>query len=154
MRHILCFGNSLHGDDGFGFAVFQRLLELDLPADVKIFDVGTSGLNALALFENCQQVFIVDAKKPNGNPAQFSQPSIDEILLEKMDTTHGTGVGYLLRVLTEINSNLPNIRILAVEAQTVTPFHLQLSNAMQNAVEPAVALLLEWLTHDSKKSFA
>jgi hydrogenase maturation protease len=154
MRHILCFGNSLHGDDGFGFAVFQRLSSLDLPADVQFFDVGTGGLNALVLFENCQQVFIVDALKPNGNPAQFSQPRVEDILLENIDTMHGTGVGYLLRVLTETNPDLPEIRILAVEAQTVTPFHPQLSEAMQNAVEPAVTLLLKWLNYDSKKSFA
>ncbi|KXF80604.1 hydrogenase maturation protease [Enterovibrio coralii] len=58
---ILCFGNSLHSDDGIGSAVALRLRYAGLPESVEVFDVGITGLNAMPLFQNCERVLIVDA---------------------------------------------------------------------------------------------
>jgi len=34
--HVICFGNELHGDDGFGPAVHAHLAAAPLPAHVRL----------------------------------------------------------------------------------------------------------------------
>jgi hydrogenase maturation protease len=146
MRHIICFGNPLHGDDGFGHAVYQRLCATNLPADIKVFDAGIGGLNALALFENCEEAILIDASAPAGAPGWISRPSPYDIPLESGTSGHCSGVGYLLRSLTALNAMPPRVRIVAAEAASVTPFQPGLSAAMAQAVNETVAILHDWIT--------
>jgi hydrogenase maturation protease len=55
---VVCFGNVLHGDDGFGQHVLRRLHER---GDVAAVDAGTAGLSALPYFEGCVKAVLVDA---------------------------------------------------------------------------------------------
>ena len=65
--HVVCFGNSWHGDDGFGSRVFHHLRELGaLPRGVELFDAGIAGLNALPYFEDCAKAVMVDALSVGG----------------------------------------------------------------------------------------
>lgn len=64
MRQVIVFGNPLHGDDGFGPAVYARLAAAALPADVRLIDAGTRGLDALALFEVDITTIVVDVLAP------------------------------------------------------------------------------------------
>jgi hydrogenase maturation protease len=103
MRHILCFGNPLHGDDGFGPAVHERLAELPLPKTLRLFDAGTPGLAALALFHDCDEAIVVDALAPGDAPGRLSQPAPGRaIAMEDVLPGHGVGVGYLLRALAAL----------------------------------------------------
>ena len=61
MRQILCFGNPLHGDDGFGDRRLREGSPLPLPDDLRLIEAGAAGLAALALFQDCDEVIIVDA---------------------------------------------------------------------------------------------
>lgn len=142
MRHILCFGNPLHGDDGFGPAVYQRLASMPLPNDLRLMDAGTPGLAALALFQDCDEVIIVDALAPGGVPGRLSQPLPETIAAEASPAGHGIGVGYLLQALAALPEPEPQIRIIAVETAAVTPFQPGLSKPVANAVDKAVALLI------------
>lgn len=141
MRHILCFGNPLHGDDGFGPAVYQRLAALPVPADLKLIDAGTPGLAALAWFKGCDEVIIVDALAPAEQPGKLYDLTPDMIEPETEVPGHGIGVGYLLRALQALAEPLPAIRILAAEASAITPFSLELSAPVALAVDQAVARL-------------
>lgn len=145
MRHLICFGNPLHGDDGFGHAVYQRLCTMNLPADLKLFDAGIGGLNALALFEGCEEAILVDALAPAGTPGRIALPGPGDIPLESARSGHGSGVGYLLRALTALNAMPPVVRIVAAEAALVTPFQPGLSEPMTQALEAVVALLVDGL---------
>ena len=144
MIHLICFGNDLHGDDGFGAAVCRRLAALPLPTDVRIFQVGTRGLDALALFEGCDAAILVDASEPAGQPGRISFPSPDDLTEASALPGHGAGVGYLLCALAALGST-PNLRIVAAEAAALTPFRMGLSPAVAQAVEETVALLRDWL---------
>ena len=44
---ILCFGNPLHGDDGFGPAVALALRRLLAAGTAEVIDCGNRGLDAL-----------------------------------------------------------------------------------------------------------
>ncbi len=62
MVHVVCFGNVWQGDDGFGIHVFRRLCgRRSLPPQVKVFEAGTAGLDALVYFDNCRKAVIVEA---------------------------------------------------------------------------------------------
>ncbi|MDP2431747.1 MAG: hydrogenase maturation protease [Pseudomonadota bacterium] len=147
MRHLIGFGNDLHGDDGFGIAVCQRMAELPLPDDVRVFAAGTRGLDALALFEGCDEAIIIDASEPAGRPGHLAFPDPETCAEDSSLPGHGAGVGYLLRALSALGTP-PHLRVIAAEAAALTPFHTELSPEMQGAVEETVALLRGWLGVD------
>ena len=152
MRHIICFGNPLHGDDGFGPAVYQRLAALPLPDDVRIFDAGASGPAALALFEDCDEAIIVDAMASGAAPGQIAELPPDAAFIECRVSGHGAGVGYLLQALAARTEPTPRIRIIAAEAVRVAPFQPGLSEPVINAVEEAFALLSSYFARNGHES--
>lgn len=141
-RQILCFGNPLHGDDGVGPAVHARLAGRALPEGVCVVDAGTPGPAALALFDDCDAVMIVDASRPAGHPGRIWRPAPDEIACEASPVGHGFGVGHLLAGLDALPGRPPHVAVLAVEAAAVTPFRPGLSAPVEAAVEAVVDLLL------------
>jgi len=71
-RHVLVagVGNVLHGDDGYGVAVAQRLMQRpDLPPAVKVVEVGIGGISLVQeLFDGYDVLMIVDAVDRDGAP--------------------------------------------------------------------------------------
>lgn len=151
MRHLICFGNELHGDDGFGPAVHRRLAGLALPPDLRLYQAGNRGLDALVLFEGCDEAILVDAAAPAGQPGRVGEldaAAIEAASAAEMDTAlpgHGTGVGYLLRALAALGGPQPRLRIVAAEMAAISAFRPGLSIPMAAAVEEAVVLLRGWL---------
>lgn len=141
MRHIVCFGNPLHGDDGFGPAVYRKLAALPLPADLRLFDAGTPGLAALGLFQGCEEAIIVDALALGGMPGRLHQLLPESIIAETGLPGHGIGVGFLLQALAALPETVPQLRIIAVEVARVSAFQPGLSAPVSAAVDQAVALL-------------
>jgi hydrogenase 3 maturation protease len=141
-RHIVCFGNDLHGDDGFGGRIYAQLSQLMWPKDVELFNAGIAGLNALRFLENCRQVILVDAL------ANFG--SVGEVFLLRPDdladrpeqlTGHGLGLPYLLEALKVIRDPLPDILIVGVEIAAVSSFSPGLSDKTEQAVAKTVHLI-------------
>lgn len=149
MRHILCFGNPLHGDDGFGAAVYQKLAMLTLPPDLRLFDAGAPGLSALGLFQNCDEAIIVDALAPGGMPGRLCQPLPESIVAETPLAGHGIGVGFMLQALAALPEPAPQLRIIAVETGEVSAFRPGLSKPVAKAVDEAVALLRVYFNADA-----
>lgn len=143
MRHLICFGNELHGDDGFGMAVFHCLEGAVLPPQTRLFAAATRGLDALALFQGCDEAVVIDAFAPGGTPGELRWLEPAEIATENAPGLpgHGAGVGHLLQCLKLFGDPTPRVRILGVEAQTVRPFQPGLSAPVRQAVKRAVAEL-------------
>ena len=144
MQHIICFGNPLHGDDGFGSVVYQRLANISLPDDVRIYDAGTPGLNAMVLFEHCDEVIIVDAFAPHGMPGRLHYLTPEQLSDDLLLPSHGTGVAFLLRSVKALNHIRPTINIIAVEAESIAPFQPGLSLSVTRAVDKVEAFLLNY----------
>jgi len=141
-RHIVCFGNELHGDDGFGIRVYAQLCRLTWPKDVEVFNAGIAGLNVLRFLEDCSQAILVDALANFGN--------VGEVLLLKPEdlvdrpeqlTGHGLGIPYLLEALKVIREPQPDILIVGVEIAAVNPFSPGLSDKTEQAVPKTVQLI-------------
>ena len=97
MKRVLCFGNELHGDDGFGPAVGRRMAAMALPADCEVFEAGTRGLDAMALLEGCSVAVLVDAAAPAGHPGRLAELAVEALAQEDARAGHGQGLGYALQ---------------------------------------------------------
>jgi len=141
-RHIVCFGNELHGDDGFGSRVYTQLCQLVWPKDVEVFNAGIAGLNALRLLEDCRQAILVDALVNFGNVGEICVLRPEELTDRAQQFTgHGLGIPYLLEALKVIREPLPDILIIGVEIAAVKPFSLGLSDKIEQAVPEIIRLI-------------
>jgi hydrogenase maturation protease len=66
---VACFGNLLRGDDGFGPAVAERLLEQGTPPGVRVVDVGIGGIHLVhELLTPVNTLIVVDAVNRGRSP--------------------------------------------------------------------------------------
>jgi hydrogenase 3 maturation protease len=147
MRHIVCFGNELHGDDGFGIRIYEQLHRLTWPKDVEIFNVGIAGLNALRFLEHCRQAILVDALANFGNVGEIFALKPEDLADRPQQLTgHGLGISYLLEAVKVIRNPLPDILIVGVEIAAVSPFSSGLSDKTEQAVPKTVQLIQNLLS--------
>ena len=146
--HVICFGNELHGDDGFGPAVHARLAAGPLPGHVRLLRADIAGLAAIGCFEDCGRAIVVDALRGFGpagslhtlDPADFAA---DAARAEAPAGFHGAGLGALLQLLPAALEQLPQIRLIGVEAARVAPFSPGLSACVAVRVDDAAARIRE-----------
>ena len=80
---IAGIGNIFLGDDAFGVEVARRLLERELPEDVRVADFGIRGLDlAYALLDGYEAVVMVDAAPRGGRPGTLYliEPDTSQLL--------------------------------------------------------------------------
>lgn len=141
-HHIVCFGNELHGDDGFGPRIYAQLCQLMWPKDVEVFNAGIAGLDALRFLEDCKQVILVDALANFGNVGEVCLLKPEDLAGRPQRlTSHGLGLPYLLEALKVVRDPLPDILIVGVEIATVKPFSSGLSDKTEQAVPKTVQLI-------------
>jgi len=141
-HHIICFGNELHGDDGFGARIYAQLCQLTWTKDVEVFNAGIAGLNALRFFEDCSQAILVDALANFGNVGEVCLLRPEDLADRPEQLTgHGQGLPYLLEAIKVIREPLPDILIVGVEIAAVTPFSPGLSDKTEQAVSKTVQLI-------------
>jgi hydrogenase maturation protease len=137
---ILCFGNPLHGDDGFGPAVALALRRQLAAETAEVIDCGNRGLDALHYFEDVRQVIVVDAMAgPRPGTVHLLGPR--EVPVEGHHGGHGAGVGYLLEAVRETLGSPPRIDIIVAEIGPVTTFVPGLSIEVAAAVSEAICLI-------------
>ena len=141
-RHIVCFGNEWHGDDGFGIRVYEQLCRLTWPHDVRVFNAGIAGLNAIRFLESCSQAILVDALINSGNFGEVSVFRPEDLAgRRRQPVGHDLGLPYLLEALRIIREPPPDILIVGAEIETVTPFSPGLSDKTEHAVQKTVRLI-------------
>ena len=150
MRILLAgFGSVLRGDDGFGVAVVNELLQGERPnAGVRVIDAGIAGIRVVQeLTTGYDALIIVDTVQRNGTPGQIYilEPEVPEPLQLP---------AHELRCLTaDMHLTEPSRVLLHAKALNVLPAHvwlvgcepactdeyvLQLSPAVRAAVPRAV----------------
>ena len=75
-------GNVLRGDDGFGVAVADRLVEQDVPEEVQVLDIGIGGIHLVQeLFAGADALVVIDAVDLGRTPGTIvvQRPDIREI---------------------------------------------------------------------------
>jgi hydrogenase 3 maturation protease len=146
-RHIVCFGNELHGDDGFGIRIYTQLHRLTWPKDVELFNAGIAGLNALRFLEDCRQAILVDALANFGNVGEVCLLRPEDLADRPEQLTgHGLGLPYLLDALKVIREPLPDILIVGVEVAAIKPFSPGLSDKTELALPKTIQLIRNLLS--------
>ncbi len=96
---VLGLGNVLCADDGAGVVVAHRLRrEYVMPADVRVVDGGTLGLDLLSLVSASDRVILVDAVRAEGAPGTLVRLAGDDVapaVYERL-SMHQIGVADLL----------------------------------------------------------
>ncbi|HNQ30039.1 MAG TPA: coenzyme F420-reducing hydrogenase, FrhD protein [Deltaproteobacteria bacterium] len=75
-------GNPLFADDGFGPAVVEELLRLDLPDNIKAVDAGLGGphfIFTLLDTEVTRKLIIVDTVDFGGNPGELVRLKVEDL---------------------------------------------------------------------------
>lgn len=140
--HIVCFGNELHGDDGFGVRIYTELCRLAWPKDVELFNAGIAGLNALRFLENCRKAILVDALANFGKAGEICILRPEDLADRPQRLSgHGLGLPYLLEALKVIREPLPEILVIGVEINAAKPFSPGLSDNVAQAVPETVRLI-------------
>ncbi len=149
--HVLCFGNLLQGDDGFGIHVYRRLCTEALPPGVRVFDAGIAGLSALAHFDGCERAVVVDALADfgGGNEGRVHRLTLTELAPPVAAfSAHALDLAHVFHALPILfaERSLPEIVIIGAEIKKVTgQFSMDLSPRLAKAVKPAVRLIRQEL---------
>lgn len=156
--HVLCFGNLVQGDDGFGVHVHRRLVEQSWLAtateagSVGLFDASTLGLGALSLFDDCERAVVVDALESRGSPGRVHRLRLDD-LAPPLETfsAHAMDLSHLFYVLPIVFAGRAMPEVLIVGAEIERPsgtFSMSLSPPLTAAVDEAVAAIRGELAGD------
>jgi len=101
---VLGLGNTLRGDDGAGAAVIEALdKRADVPADVRLVDGGTPGLETVLILQGCARVIIVDAAAMGLAPGAWARFNREDAKLRGTygglrGTLHGAGLAEALEL--------------------------------------------------------
>jgi len=146
---ILCLGNELLGDDGFGPEVARRLSSDGfLPDDIEVIFAPLAGFALLDLLAGRQRVLIVDTihtgRAPVGTLHRF--PAADLAASWHLTTSHQISLSSAIELGRRMELDFPNeIEVIAVEAEDLEQFGEVLSEPVQEAVEDTVRLVAKWI---------
>lgn len=147
---ILGLGNALMTDDAFGHWMVKSLQErFTFPADVKVLDGGTLGLDLLPHLEEIDRLLVIDALEMGAVPGEVFRLEGEDVpraFASKL-SVHQMGLQDLLAV-AELQGHLPaELVVWGVQPQSIE-MGLELSGpvaaAMEEAISGVTAELLRW----------
>jgi hydrogenase maturation protease len=144
---VLGLGNAVMGDDAFGGRVITELLRLyEVPAEVKIVDGGTLGLDLLPMLEDIERLLVVDALEMGGAPGEIFRLHGEEVpraFAHKL-SVHQMGLQDLLAVAELCGHLPPELVVWGVQPATIEP-GMDLSPSVDAALSPVVVKVAEEL---------
>lgn len=139
MSCIICLGNRLVAEDAAGPAVFDKLLQINLPREIEVIEGGTAGLNLLPLLERRGRLVLVDAVSgftSNGDIIVLDQSEITQTLTTPQ-FGHDIGLPYLLSLLPEVCSGVMPEEIIVIGLEGVCD-----AETVERAAELSVSIAI------------
>ena len=150
---ILCLGNEIISDDGFGPEIARQLtLHGDLPEQVEVIFASVAGFNLLDLLTGREKVLIVDTiltgRVAPGTlhifPADALAPS------RNLTTSHQISLPTALELGKRIGAQMPRVvEVVAVEAEDLETLSEELSPSVRAAVSEALDLIKVWISQNT-----
>ncbi|SNT63492.1 hydrogenase maturation protease [Asanoa hainanensis] len=142
MRRVLVagIGNVFLGDDGFGPAVAQHLVERgDLPDQVRVVDYGIRGLHlAYDLLHGVAALVLVDALPGDDAPGTVTVLEVDDVPAGVGLDAHAMDPATVLATLHRLGGTLPPTYVVGCRPANLDE-GLGLSPAVAAAIPEAVA---------------
>lgn len=125
MIHLICLGNALHADDGFGAAMAHRLAALAWPDDVRVLN-GSGRFGPVDLFEHCRLALVLEAVPAHlGAPGEIVRVDGASYLGHPPDNFRA-GTGALLAAVRNM-AGAPRLEVMGPAAVCRRPFSPGLS---------------------------
>lgn len=152
---VLCLGNEILSDDGFGPEVARRLQNEDmhdLPADVVFAPLA--GFYLLDLLAGRKRVLIVDTIRTGTAevgtlhhfPAGALTPS------HHLTTSHQISLPTALELGRQLLLEMPDVvDVLAVEAQDIETLSEELTPAVRDALKQTLDFVRSWIRQNSSE---
>ncbi len=125
MKYLIGMGNYAMGDDGIGLRIVEHIAEETDGLDFECVEVGNNGMQLLTYFdEQTEKLLIADAVKFGGTPGDHIVFSPDDVETRKITGNVSTHEGDILKLISmakELDLHLPEIRILAIEPESMKP---------------------------------
>jgi hydrogenase maturation protease len=142
---VLGLGNPLLGDDAVGLRVASRLRErLAGRADVDVLEEEAGGLRLMERLTGYDRAVLLDACVTGGRPGTIRRLDAGENVTQRTAVAHGIDLPRALALGRSLGLPMPgSVRVVAIEAESVLEFRETMTPAVEAAIEPAVAAVLE-----------
>ncbi len=140
---IIGVGNLLLQDEGIGVHVVKALQEIDLPADIKLIDGGTSP-DLVAYTRAGDKVIIIDAAKAGGRAGSIYRFQPEDLASGKgtLTSAHEMGVLENLKLMALTGNQPGEIVIIGIEPAE-TGFGTELSPTLKAKLPKIVKTVLK-----------
>jgi hydrogenase maturation protease len=143
-------GNLLKSDDGLGPHIIERLKEVQLPANVDLLDLGTSGMDILHYCANYGKVIFVDAirlGKPPGTvyrirPREVEVPD-DELRNVIYMSMHEIDLERVISLGKRLGKMPEDLVIIGCEPKEISMVKMGLTEEVSSTIPNIMRLILE-----------
>jgi hydrogenase maturation protease len=141
---VLGLGNPLLGDDAIGLqvaaAVRERLAGRD-DVEVRLEEAG--GLRLMEVLAGFDRAVVVDAVVSGGTPGAIRRLRAGDVPTQRTAIAHGIDLPRALELGRALGEPMPqDVRVVAIEADSVLEFREWLTPAVEAALQPAVEAVL------------
>jgi hydrogenase maturation protease len=141
---VLGLGNPIRGDDAVGLKVVALVRErLGPGSPVHVVEEAAGGLRLMERLAGYDRAILVDAAVTGAAPGTVRRLAPDELPTQRTAYAHGVDLNTALGLGREMGLPMPgDVRIVAIEAESVFDFRSELSPPVAAAVERAVEAVL------------
>lgn len=131
---VLGIGNVLMGDEGVGVHTAIRLQREEWPDGVTVIDGGTGGFHLLSLLQDYEPVVMIDATADGRAPGTVGvlRPRFASDFPPSL-SAHDIGLRDLVEA-TALQGHIPDLYLVTVSIDEITPMCLTLSPPVERAV--------------------
>ncbi|NOZ91353.1 MAG: hydrogenase maturation protease [Epsilonproteobacteria bacterium] len=144
---ILGIGNILQKDDGIGVYASTYLKEnYNFSPDIDIINGGVEGINLYSIFEENQEVLIVDSIEIDDTPSSIYLIPADKLRGYGLNSggAHEMGVLQCLDMLELQGKDTPTVNVLGIVPAHIT-FEIDLSSELKEAFNGYIKVVLNFL---------
>lgn len=144
---VLGIGNLLMGDEGIGIHLIQTLEKsYTFSPSVNLIDGGTTGLDLIPYFENCEKMIIVDAVDFQRKPGYIGSLYNEEIhyRFNTKLSLHQAGLADVLSVIKLTDIPSPDMMLIGVQPLQVK-MGIELSDKIADKMEQILNIVTEKL---------
>ena len=150
---ILCLGNEIISDDGFGVEIARRLTDAgNIPESVEVVFAPIAGFALLDLLAGRAKVLIVDTiRTGNAAPGTLHKFAAGVLTPSKnLTTSHQISLPTALEFGRQLGLDMPDdIDVIAVEAEDLETVSEQLTPSVQAAVDQAIRFVWDWISRNA-----
>jgi hydrogenase maturation protease len=140
---VIGVGNLLQKDEGVGIHAIRSLQEMDLPADVKLVDGGTSP-DLIAYTKAGDKMIIIDCASAGGKPGEIYhfKPEDLEAGRGRLTSAHEMGVVENLKLM-EMTGNKPKETVIIGIEPAEIEWGMELSDTIKKRLPELVETVLK-----------